>query len=182
MANITQINVNGTTYDIKDANAGNVGHDDSASAGSAVPINADQLGGYSLLNLLKLIYPVGSVYLNINNINPSSFITGTTWELISSVGLASNHVFGNGIALGLSNGTNKFGFQRNAVNTSVNGGLTASDATFGGTVGTSQSGNNQTTSVSAVLGVITKTEAGDNPEYSGIIADTITLYTWKRTA
>lgn len=46
MANITQINVNGTTYDIKDAGAGNVGHDDSASAGSAVPINADQLNGH----------------------------------------------------------------------------------------------------------------------------------------
>ena len=177
MANITQINVNGTTYDIKDANAGNVGHDDSASVGSAVPINADQLEGYSLLNLLKLIYPVGSVYLNVNNVNPSSFMTGTTWELISSVGLASENVFGNGKGLAITNGD--VGGER--VLGSNSGGTTF---VVGSPMGSNLKGSITNVGVSAnsALGVPTKTYLGEHPEYSGLIADTITLYTWKRTA
>lgn len=127
-------------------------------------------------------FPVGSVLQNTTNTNPSTYITGTTWTLISSVALASNHVFGNGYTLGLTDGTNKMGFQRNNVNVSQNGALTANSSQYGGTPGTSQSGNNSTTSSSKVLGVVTKTLAGTNPEYSGLVADTITVYTFERTA
>lgn len=174
MANITQINVNGTTYDIKDATAGDVTHDDSASAGSAVPINADQLGGYTVNTLLKLIYPVGSVYLNINNVNPSTFITGTTWELISSVALASEHVFGNGKNLGLTDNTKDF-------SVGANGYTMVLTNKFGSNINTAGSNNIITTNWNS-LGVPTKTRLGNNLDYSGLISDTITLYTWKRTA
>lgn len=181
MSDITQINVNGTTYDIKDAGAGNVSHDDDASAGSAVPINADQLEGYTVNTLLKFIYPVGSVYLNINNTNPSTFITGTTWVLISSVALASEHVFGNGYSLTIVDGTDVSANKRSMYSYS---GYPAIDKnTYGQTNGTSVSSASSSalTNYKAV-GLISKEQADDHPEYSGLIADTITLYTWKRTA
>lgn len=176
MANITQINVNGTTYNIKDASAGNVSHNDDASAGSATPINADQLGGYTVNTLLKLIYPVGSVYLNINNVNPSTFITGTTWVLISSVALANEHVFGNGKAMAVTEGTNYGAFVKGASNeTSVGLG-----AGYGQNVGVSKTADSITNG--KYMGVLTKSQLGEHLEYSGLIADTITVYTWKRTA
>jgi len=62
--------------------AGNVSHNDDASAGSAVTLNADQLQGYSLNQLLKLIYPVGAIYQTTKStFSPSALITGTTWTL-----------------------------------------------------------------------------------------------------
>jgi hypothetical protein len=30
--------------------------------------------------LLNLIYPVGSIFMSVNNVNPSTYLTGTTWE------------------------------------------------------------------------------------------------------
>ena len=43
------------------------------------PINADQLEGYTVNTLLKLIYPVGAIYMSTVDTSPSTFITGTTW-------------------------------------------------------------------------------------------------------
>lgn len=31
-------------------------------------------------SVIDLIYPVGSVYISINNVNPGTYLTGTTWE------------------------------------------------------------------------------------------------------
>jgi hypothetical protein len=35
-------------------------------------------------NILKQIYPVGSIFMSINNVNPSTWITGTTWAVWGS--------------------------------------------------------------------------------------------------
>ena len=137
------------------------------------------------ISILKIIYPVGSVYMNVNNINPSTFIPNTTWELISSVGLASENVFGNGYNMAITDNTG-------------NSALTITSATVSGTTikslsyrhtsygvevplanGTSGSG---TFNSGGGIGIPTKEQHNGHPEYSGIIADTITLYTWKRTA
>jgi hypothetical protein len=34
--------------------------------------------------LLNLIYPVGSIYISVNNVNPGTYLTGTTWEAFGS--------------------------------------------------------------------------------------------------
>jgi hypothetical protein len=35
-------------------------------------------------SILKQIYPVGSIFMSINNVNPSTWITGTTWAVWGS--------------------------------------------------------------------------------------------------
>ena len=175
---------------------GNVSHDDSASAASAVPINADQLQGYTVSSLtsalkteikseikaeiISTLFPINSIYITYTNTNPSSTLGGT-WELISSVGLASNHVFGNDYSITLTGSTDSAGAKR--VLYSYQGYAALDKNTYGQTKGTSVSsaGTSALSSYTA-LGVVSKDQAGNNPEYSGLVADTITLYTWKRTA
>lgn len=108
--------------------------------------------------------------------------SGTSWTLISSVMLSSEHVFGNGLALGLSNGASMLGLGRNSVSVNNNGGMTATASLYGDNAGTSKSGNNSTTSSSVAIGVVTKTEADTTLANSGLVADTITVYSWERTA
>lgn len=105
----------------------------------------------------------------------------TSWTLISSVALATNHVFGNEYALGLSDGSTQFGLlHMNGSN--VNRNAIMGSNGYGATKGTSVTGAQATTAPSSATGVATKTELGNNPEYSGLIADTITVYSWERTA
>ena len=61
------------------------------------PINADQLEGYTVNTLLKLIYPVGSIYMSTVNTSPSTFITGTTWTQLENrflLGAGSSYTAG----------------------------------------------------------------------------------------
>ena len=125
--------------------------------------------------LFKRLYPVGSVYHNTNNVNPATIITGTTWQLISSVALASENVFGNGYNLALTNGTNLV-----ALNTT--GGLTKQGISYGVKYPALSGGSGSDITSSQGVGVPTKALLGNNLEYSGIVADTITVYTWERTA
>lgn len=137
--------------------------------------------GDPLSTLLSLIYPVGAVYQNTTNVNPSTFIPGTTWQLISSVALASEHIFGNGLSIGMTTGSNNItlgllsGGSGNPLVSGAGGG-------YGHNVGTSMGGNSGNTQPSYSLGLKTKSALGDYPEYSGLIADTITVYMWERTA
>lgn len=47
--------------------------------------------------LLDMVYPVGSIYMSVNNVNPSTYLTGTTWEAWGAgrvpVGVDPNDVF-----------------------------------------------------------------------------------------
>ena len=146
------------------------------ASSSVSPLNADQLQGYTVNTLMKLFYPVGSVIMNTNNANPSTYITGTTWTLKSSVALASNAVFGNGKAMAVTEGTHYGAFTKGASNeTSVGLG-----AGLGQDVGVSKTADSITNG--KYMGVPTKSQLGANLDYSGLIADTITVYTWERTA
>lgn len=53
--------------------------------GKNVSLNATQSyyegGGRTLGDLLDLVYPVGSIYMNVNNINPQS-VFGGSWEKV----------------------------------------------------------------------------------------------------
>lgn len=100
----------------------------------------------------------------------------TTWRLMSNVALASENVLGNGKALALTQGSTKYG-----VVSDGSDGLEVSTTAYGKDTG--GSGNTVTTVTNGpAFGVPTKTQLGVNPEYSGLIVDTITIYMWERTA
>lgn len=40
--------------------------------------------GISQADVIALVYPVGSIYTSVNNVNPGSFLPGTTWEPFAS--------------------------------------------------------------------------------------------------
>lgn len=44
----------------------------SYTGGSINPITIDAI--------ISAIYPVGSIYMSVNNVNPGTYLTGTTWE------------------------------------------------------------------------------------------------------
>lgn len=142
--------------------------------GSGLSVTSDGTLTSSSLNISS-IFPVGSVYMTSTNTNPGTFLTGTTWSLVSSVALSSNHIFGNGKGLGLTNGSTNGVL----VKTGGNGYMSSMGGSLGNNAGATATVPN---SGQGVLGVPTKTQLGSNTSYSGLVADTITLYTWKRTA
>lgn len=144
-----------------------------------VPLNADTLNGYSAIDLLKYLYPVGAIYQNTTNTDPSTIITGTTWALRSSVALASENVFGNGKVLGF---TDSSGYSALAGRGSDYSQVSWTRDGIGNDVGTTSNYLDSFASGYKTVGVPTKAQLGANPQNSGLIADTITIYTWERTA
>lgn len=121
-----------------------------------------------------IAYPIGSVYFSVNDINPSTILGGGTWELIGSKLAVRENVVGNGITLGLTNGSDTGGLTVN------NSGLRAGSGFLGANLG--RYGVPGSLPNDHSLGVPTKAKLGNNPEYSGLIVDTETIYSWKRTA
>lgn len=95
----------------------------------------------------------------------------TSWVLLSSVILTSENVKGNGLTLGITEGSNLGGYSvnRNIYQSSYgqNAGNTTNTGAFSG---------------SGSIGVANGTQLGITPENSGIIVDTAVVYTWERTA
>lgn len=143
--------------------------------GSGLSVTSDGTLTSSSLDISS-IFPVGSVYMTSTNTNPGTFLSGTRWSLVSSVALSSNHIFGNGKGLGLTNGSTNGVL----VKTTGNGYMSSMGGSLGNNVGVTTATVDNTGQ--GVLGVPTKTQLGSNTSYSGLVADTITLYTWKRTA
>lgn len=104
----------------------------------------------------------------------------TSWTLVSSVVLASEHVFGNGYNLALGDGSQAN--RLSAIQAVGTNSMVASGNAFGvmSPAYSGGSGTNFTGGTGA--GSPTKTALGDHPEYSGLIADTKTVYSWERTA
>lgn len=99
----------------------------------------------------------------------------TSWSLLSSVALASENVFGNGYNLALTNGTNLVGLN-------TTGGLTKQGISFGVLSPALSGGSGSDITSSQGIGIPKKTQVSNNPEYTGIVVDTITVYMWERTA
>ena len=128
---------------------------------------------------------VGMVVMGVNLTDEASvkaiYGSTTSWTKLSEVLVTSANVFGNGKALGLTNGSNTRGLRYSTTTPSH---LTTGSGVFGvdlpATSGGSGSGDN--TLNEQGVGVPTKTQLGEHPEYSGLVVDTETVYSWKRTA
>ena len=98
----------------------------------------------------------------------------TSWTLISSVALASANVYGNGNIMAVWNGVNTA-----AITSSDSYNRLSTAGTAGDVVdSTTKKGGNGT--LVGKLGLATKTALGNID--SGVIVDTITVYSWERTA
>lgn len=82
MPDIKEIEINGDVYDIKDE----VARDGLSSI-------EDGSNTAFLATLLELIYPVGSIYMSTNNVDPSTFIGGRWTRIEDRFLLASGEAF-----------------------------------------------------------------------------------------
>lgn len=129
--------------------------------------------------LFQVLFPVGSIYVNYDNTNPSTIIGGT-WELLASKVDVGGTIKGNGKTLGLYDGTENFGVVTGSDNNLYNGGRFLYNGTnvYNKSTGTTSYSSGLTKTTNAYRGVgLTSTASG-----SGIIADTVTCYLWRRTA
>lgn len=128
---------------------------------------------------LQQVYPVGSVYFSVSNTNPATTFGFGTWELIGSKLAISENVFGNGKGFALTEGSNVYplGFNYSRTQYAVGPAWASVGSANGTTTDTGNIFNNQ-----KVVGSPTKAQLGANPQNSGLIVDTETIYSWKRTA
>ena len=124
---------------------------------------------------MNSVYPVGSLYFGTQSTCPlAAIIDGSTWEKVGSSLITSVNtsvpIKGNGIALGLTNGTNNVGL------TTTNNYFVGKKEVYGAAV--SAAGTHSGTS--GIFGVTTDTSK------SGIVGTVtrtaLTVNIWKRTA
>lgn len=122
------------------------------------------------LTILEALYPVGSIYITTNSSCPlSTLIAGSTWVLVSSGIVKAGDIpcKGNGMTLGLTDGTNNAGLAD--VDISESSDTLTSRNGYGQAVGTSYSGSSSSLTQSKMIGITT------DETKSGIVADTSSL-------
>ena len=172
---LTNANAN-TTYETKDnASATYVSKTDAVGYDDILT-NANASNTYvTKSSLINTIYPVGSIYVSINNVNPGTLFGGT-WVLIQNY-LPTKNVCGNGKTLGVTDGTNLSGIYNNADYTWLPTGKYV-----GQNVGAKVDGGSGTFLKDHYLvGVATPTLLGNELNNSGLENVTITVYIWERT-
>lgn len=55
-----------------------VTHDDSSAVSESTLLD----NYYTKTQIIDLIYPIGSVFITVNNVNPKTYLPNTNWELI----------------------------------------------------------------------------------------------------
>lgn len=153
---------------------------------------SDGIPSNSWRELINIVYPVGSIYISVSDVNPGTWMTGTTWEAfangktlvgvdasdtdfdtVEETGGEKSHtlieselpkVSGGYYLHGASNGTFVYGLYGNATGTKVNGKYTTCYA---------QSGAYSYNSPGFAFG---------NDGAHNNLQPYITTYMWKRTA
>ena len=124
------------------------------------------------LTILEALYPVGSVYITTANTCPlSALISGSTWTLVSSGIVTAGDIpcKGNGMGLGLTDGSYSYGIQE-ATTSGATDAITCQTEGYGKNVGTKNTWSASNSAINTtVLGITT------DPTKSGIIADTSSL-------
>lgn len=156
--------------------ASNIFYGDGTDSGR-VAIDADTLGGKTIIAILSAVYPIGSLYTTTSNMSPSDIMGFGTWNKVASKMPVGENVFGNGKALGLhsrySSGEAFLGCLAGGTYENVR-------TPIGANVNTNL--ENSGCIANNAVGVPTKELLGDNPEYSGLITDSITVNVWQRVS
>ena len=139
----------------------------------------DAVNKQTLDTILSTLYPVGSIYIGTQNDCPlATLITGSTWVKVSTKILtdipSTLQAKGNGMSIGLTDGTYLGGLRGNTSN-NLQGETSGYGVSVGSGVNTGSGlGGNR------AIGVTTDSTK------SGIVADTnataLTVNVWKRTA
>ena len=135
-------------------------------------------------NLINLIYPVGSIYMSVNNVSPASFLGGT-WEAISTgrtlFGVSGSQKGGDLIEAGLPNITGSFKINSDANNAGVDAHFSGSGAIE--TYNASGSGSNVAASTWNVGGGFNFDASKSYSIYGAsttVQPPAVAVYIWKR--
>lgn len=123
-------------------------------------------------------YRVGDIFMSTNSDNPSIRFGGT-WQLLTNELPIGHNVFGNGIGVSMTDGSNI-----RAVGTYGSGNVVGVNK-LGQNVGTSFGGGDVGYLDNKLLGVPTKTQLDNGAypySYTGLEMDYITCYIWLKIA
>lgn len=86
---------NGETYSYNVINGDNVEVDDALSTTSENPVQNKVITQY-LNSICDLIYPVGSIYMSVNTVNPNTLFGGTWVQIKDTFLLSAGDMYSNG--------------------------------------------------------------------------------------
>ena len=163
--------------------ATNIENKNTEQDSSIVNINNKFSSYLKITDLINKIYPIGSIYLSINNVSPSSFIGGTWEQLPANKALwLVNANAGTEILAGLPNITGDFRADRKSDNTVLCG----SDPTGAFTWSVNAGGNHSTASRSSTtknMDIIGFNASLSNSIYgtsTTVQPPAYTIYGWRR--
>ena len=141
---------------------------------------SNEVASINLSTIANAFFPVGSCYVTSGNTNPNTILGVGTWSLLASSINVDGAVYGNGLAMGITDGNKLYSFLNSG------SGYTKVATTESGTITLPASGTSAGTySKSQYINVPTKSQIEANnlsAEATGLVTDTITCYIWKRTA
>ena len=157
----------------------NVGLDNLSSAGNTVIDNR-------IINILKTIYPVGSVYIGTQSTCPlATLISGSSWSQVATnvvVGVNTDvPVKGNGMTLGLTDGTNNCGMANGYGTTRNYGCLGVTKNYYGSNIGT-QFGESQQFTITDYSTYGITTDSSKSGIVGTVTRTNLAVNIWKRTA
>lgn len=157
--------------------------------------NVEIGGAFSINNvsLIDLIYPVGSIYMSVNNVSPASFLGGTWVALqdtfligagndysVNSTGGSTTHSHKYGIQAGAYWADTIFENDSNAgtLNYDTNGNFTITQATEIGVYNVDTNGNSSASKKTVSAAHI---RSISQSEYVSTLPPYLAVYMWKRT-